>query len=64
MKITLMESLGIPAHVLTQYRTELENAGHTFTAYFEKTTDPAEMLRRTGDSDIVIITNTIIKKMI
>lgn len=58
MKITLMESLGIPAHVLTQYRTELENAGHTFTAYFEKTTDPAEMLRRTGDSDIVIITNT------
>lgn len=57
MKITLLESLGIPAHVLTQYRTELESQGHTFTAYHEKTTDPDELIRRTGDSDIAIIAN-------
>ena len=57
MKITLLESLGIPAHVLTQYRTELESQGHAFTAYHEKTTDPDELIRRTGDSDIAIIAN-------
>lgn len=57
MKITLLESLGIPAHALTQYRTELESQGHTFTAYHEKTTDPDELIRRTGDSDIAIIAN-------
>lgn len=57
MKITLLESLGTPAHVLTQYRTELESQGHTFTAYHEKTTDPDELIRRTGDSDIAIIAN-------
>ena len=57
MKITLLESLGVPAHVLTQYRTELESQGHTFTAYHEKTTDPDELIRRTGDSDIAIIAN-------
>lgn len=57
MKITLLEPLGIPAEVLARYQAGLEGKGHTFTAYSEKTTDPAELIRRTGDSDIAIIAN-------
>ena len=57
MKITLLEPLGIPAQVLAQYQASLEDKGHTFTAYSDKTTDPAELIRRTGDSDIAIIAN-------
>lgn len=58
MKITLLEPLGIPAEVLEQYAAKLEAAGHTFTAYDAKTADPAELMARTGDSDIAIIANT------
>ena len=58
MKITLLEPLGIPAQVLEQYKARLEAKGHSFTAYGDKTTDPAELIRRTGDSDIAIIGNT------
>lgn len=57
MKITLLEPLGIPAQVLAQYQASLESKGHTFTAYGDKTTDPAELIRRTGESDIAIIAN-------
>mgnify|MGYP000038315048 CR=1 FL=1 len=58
MKITLLESLGIPTQVLTQYRAAIEAQGHTMTIYHERTTDPDELLRRTGDSDVVILGNT------
>ncbi|WP_454941467.1 2-hydroxyacid dehydrogenase [Evtepia sp.] len=57
MKIALLEPLGIPAEVLAQYQAGLEARGHTMTCYGDKTTDPAELLRRTGDSDIAIIAN-------
>lgn len=57
MKITLLEPLGIPAEVLAWYQAGLEDKGHTFTAYSDKTTDPVELIRRTGDSDIAIIAN-------
>ncbi len=48
MKITLLEPLGIPEEVLARYQSCLEKRGHQFTAYGEKTTDPAELIRRTG----------------
>ena len=57
MKITLLEPLGIPAEVLAWYQAGLEDKGHTFTAYSDKTTDPVELIRRTGASDIAIIAN-------
>ena len=50
MKITLLEPLGIPEEVLARYQSRLEKRGHQFTAYGEKTTDPAELIRRTGES--------------
>ena len=50
MKITLLEPLGIPAQVLEQYKARLEAKGHSFTAYGDKTTDPAELIRGTATS--------------
>lgn len=58
MKITLLEPLGIPADVLAAYGKGLEDKGHTFTAYPDRTTNPAELSKRTGESDIAIIANT------
>lgn len=58
MKITLLEPLGIPASVLAAYQKKLEDKGHHFIAYDTRTADPEELLRRTGDSDIVVIANT------
>ena len=57
MKITLLEPVGIPAQVVEQYKARLEAKGPSFTAYGDKTTDPAELIRRRGDSDIAIIAN-------
>ncbi|MFR2155777.1 MAG: hypothetical protein ACLS43_00795 [Evtepia gabavorous] len=57
MKITLLEPLGIPEEVLARYQSCLEKRGHQFTAYGEKTTDPAELIRRTGESEIVDLAN-------
>ena len=58
MKIVLLEPLGIPAEVLAQYQVRLEAQGHSMVCYGARTTDPAELLRRTGDSDIAILANT------
>ena len=58
MKIVLLEPLGIPEEVLAQYQARLEAQGHSMVCYGARTTDPAELLRRTGDSDIAILANT------
>ena len=58
MKIVLLEPLGIPAEVLAHYQARLEAQGHSMVCYGARTTDPAELLRRTGDSDIAILANT------
>lgn len=58
MKIVLLEPLGIPAEVRAHYQARLEAQGHSMVCYGARTTDPAELLRRTGDSDIAILANT------
>ena len=58
MKIVLLEPLGISAEVLAQYQARVEAQGHAMVCYETRTTDPAELLRRTGDSDIAILANT------
>ena len=58
MKITLLEPLGIPAAVLAGYAARLEAQGHTFVSFDTRDPDPAELARRTGDSDIAILANT------
>lgn len=57
MKISLLEPLGVPADVVREFGAELEAAGHEFVYYDQKTTDPAELIARSKDSDIVMIAN-------
>lgn len=57
MKISLLEPLGIPDAVLRAHADKLTAAGHTFVSFDDKTADPAELLRRIGDSEIAVIAN-------
>lgn len=57
MHIALLEPLGVPAEMIEQLAQPLRDAGHTFTAYDEKTTDPAELARRSAGADVVMIAN-------
>ena len=56
MNIVLLESLGVTSQTLQSYSKELENLGHTFTAY-ERTDDTATLIKESADADILIIAN-------
>lgn len=58
MKITILEPLGISGDRAAEYKSALEAQGHTVTWYPDRSADPAVLLERTGDSDIVVIANT------
>ena len=57
MKISLIEPLGIPAEAVERFAAPLRAAGHEFTYYDTKTTDAAELARRSAGQDIVMIAN-------
>lgn len=57
MKISLLEPLGVSATVIEDLAAGLKEQGHDFVYYDEKTTDPEELVRRSRDSDIVLIAN-------
>lgn len=57
MNIALLEPLGVPAETIEELAAPLKDAGHSFTYYPEKTTDPAELARRSAEADIVMIAN-------
>ena len=57
MNISLLEPLGIPAEEIGRYAHELEEMGHTFTYYDQKTTDPEELKARSRGQDVVMIAN-------
>lgn len=57
MKISLLEPIGISKTMLEELSQPLKDMGHEFTFYDEKTTDPAELSRRTAGQDIVMIAN-------
>ena len=56
MNIVLLESLGVTSQTLQSYSKELENLGHTFTAY-ERTDDTATLIKESADADILMIAN-------
>ena len=58
MKIALLEPLGVPAERIEELAEPIRKAGHTFTWYAEKSTDPRELARRSAGQDIVMIANT------
>lgn len=58
MKIALLEPLGISAEMIDQLAAPLRAQGHTFIYYSDKTTDSAELMRRSHGCEVVIIANT------
>ena len=57
MKIVLLEPLGVSKETLEKLSLQLTDSGHQFTAYVDFTTDTEELIRRTGDADIVMLAN-------
>lgn len=57
MRIALLEPLGVPAEEIERLARPLRDAGHEFISYDAKTTDPAELARRSAGADVVMIAN-------
>ena len=57
MKVALLEPLGVPESTIRELAAPIEAAGHEFAYYPEKTTDAAELLRRSAGADVVMIAN-------
>lgn len=57
MNIALLEPLGVPAELIEELSAPIKAAGHTFTYYPTKTTDPAELARRAHGCEVVMIAN-------
>lgn len=57
MRIKLLEPLRVPDALIEELAAPLEEAGHEFVYYNEKTTDAAELAKRSEDADIVMIAN-------
>lgn len=57
MKISLLEPLGVPGEMIRELAQPILDAGHEFTYYDTKTTDPEELKKRSAGQDIVMIAN-------
>ena len=57
MKVALREPLGVPEATIRELAAPIEAAGHEFVSYPEKTTDAAELARRSAGVDVVMIAN-------
>ena len=55
MNVVLLEPLGVPASTIEELAAPIKAAGHSFTYYDTKTTDAAELARRSADADVVMI---------
>lgn len=57
MNIALLEPIGISKEEIDALAAPIKKAGHTFTYYDTKTTDPEELSRRSAGQDVVMIAN-------
>lgn len=57
MKVALLEPLGVPEATIRELAAPIEAAGHEFVSFAEKTTDVAELARRSEGADVVMIAN-------
>lgn len=57
MKIVILEPLGISAQALAETSAAVKEKGHTLVAYDTRTDDPAEMIERAKDAEILVIAN-------
>ena len=53
MRISLLEPIGVTPELIEELSEPIRKAGHEFIYYPEKTTDPAELIRRSlgGEAD-------------
>lgn len=58
MKVALLEPLGIPEARVRELARPIEEAGHEFVYYPDKTRDAAELARRSEGADVVMIANS------
>lgn len=57
MKVALLEPLNVSKDLIDELAQPIEDLGHEFIYYPEKTTDRDELARRSEDADIVMIAN-------
>lgn len=57
MLVKLLEPLNIPDMLVEQLAEPIKQRGHEFVYYNEKTTDPAELAKRSEGADVVMIAN-------
>ncbi|MBG9982541.1 hydroxyacid dehydrogenase [Aerococcaceae bacterium DSM 111020] len=57
MKVALLEPLRVPESYIKQLAEEIEELGHEFVYYDNKTTDVDELYERSKDAEVVIIAN-------
>lgn len=57
MHIALLEPLGVSAQTIEELAQPLIEAGCTFASFDEKTTDPAELIRRAEGAEVIMIAN-------
>lgn len=57
MRIALLEPLGVPAEAIDELAAPLRAAGHEFVSFDTKTTDAAELARRSAGAEVVMIAN-------
>lgn len=57
MKISLLEPIGVAREIIDYNAQLLTNKGHTFEYFDTKTTDIAELKKRSEGSDIIMIAN-------
>ncbi|MFI3207475.1 MAG: NAD(P)-dependent oxidoreductase [Clostridia bacterium] len=57
MKITLLEPLAVKSETTANFAKTIEDMGHEFISFDTRNEDVEELIKRTADSDAVIITN-------
>ena len=57
LKISLLEPLNVEEGLIEKYKKQIEDLGHEFVSYGEKTTDKDELIKRSKDSEIIMIAN-------
>lgn len=57
MRISLLEPIGVTPELIEELSKPIRKAGHEFIYYPEKTTDPAELIRRSMGCEVVTIAN-------
>lgn len=57
MKIVILESLGLSKEILDESFSSLKEAGHSVQIHFDRQEDPAILIARCKDAEIVVLSN-------